>query len=188
MKMNPSLETIPAELKLALLKHLPDYSSLTNLVRASPTFHYVYITNRDEVLTGAVLRDLANRNIDVTTPFDFVQITTKADPLNLHLESALVVLQQQIANAKPIRLSINHCIALHTLRTAETWHIREDYHGVPRAFTVGEHSPHFCAGAPLHLFNLSTHSMTDVRRLKADVDAGLWQKRTMNLINGSFFY
>jgi hypothetical protein len=53
-----SLEGLPIELQLEILESLYDFSSLRALVHASPSFHYVYISQRHSILTEILTRDL----------------------------------------------------------------------------------------------------------------------------------
>lgn len=59
------LESMPPELKIALLKFIPDVGTLSALVHASPVFHEVYIAKRCEILTSVTLRELSRIKLDV---------------------------------------------------------------------------------------------------------------------------
>lgn len=45
-----TLNTLPAELKILVLKALPEFFDLNALVHASPTYHAVYLTQRPQIL------------------------------------------------------------------------------------------------------------------------------------------
>lgn len=55
------LETLPAELKLSILRATPDIATLSAIVHASPTYHAIYLFAREECLTQATLKDLLVR-------------------------------------------------------------------------------------------------------------------------------
>lgn len=53
-----SLEGLPAELKLSILRAAPSIYTLETLVRSSPLYHKVYLSDRKSILSEVVLRDI----------------------------------------------------------------------------------------------------------------------------------
>jgi hypothetical protein len=51
-------ENLPAELRDNILLHIPDLPTLRSLIRASPTMHAQYRSNRDTVLRACLAREL----------------------------------------------------------------------------------------------------------------------------------
>ncbi|KAK4143934.1 uncharacterized protein C8A04DRAFT_36980 [Dichotomopilus funicola] len=58
------LESLPAELRDLILSHIPDLPTLRALVRASPTMHAQYRTNRDALLRACLARELDGCFVD----------------------------------------------------------------------------------------------------------------------------
>ncbi|CAF9908458.1 MAG: hypothetical protein HETSPECPRED_008084 [Heterodermia speciosa] len=59
MALTPTtLETLPTELRILLLKHLPSPSSLRALTLSSPTYMHTYLGYRSEIYTHLTLRHL----------------------------------------------------------------------------------------------------------------------------------
>lgn len=59
------LESMPYELKVAILHNLPDVQTLSSLIHASPAYHAVYTGDREALLTSSTLRDLQGRDINI---------------------------------------------------------------------------------------------------------------------------
>ena len=53
-----SLSTLPAELKIYILENIDDYSTLRNIVHASPQFHQIYSARRQKLLSQVTIRHL----------------------------------------------------------------------------------------------------------------------------------
>ena len=70
--MGTTLETLPAELELSILRKV-NFDSLKTLVHASPTYHALYVNSRLEILTSATLRQLIDRNINIEPPLKWLQ-------------------------------------------------------------------------------------------------------------------
>ncbi|KAF9890832.1 hypothetical protein FE257_005403 [Aspergillus nanangensis] len=69
-----TLESLPADLRIEVLKSLPDFCTLRHLLHASPTYYRTYTSLQQEVLTALVSRQ-------------YVQ-GTAADVVAVHLSSA----------------------------------------------------------------------------------------------------
>jgi hypothetical protein len=62
IQAEPTLETMPAELKIRIMLCLPDVASLRSLIFASPTYHATYLAGaRQEVLSHLVMKQLDDR-------------------------------------------------------------------------------------------------------------------------------
>lgn len=57
------LENLPAELRLSILYALSDVTALSALVHASPIFHSAYLSQRKDILTSVLCRDINPRFI-----------------------------------------------------------------------------------------------------------------------------
>ena len=57
-----ALERLPSELTLMILGQSADISSLYALIRASPLYYQAFLSDRDKVLTSAILRELKSRS------------------------------------------------------------------------------------------------------------------------------
>ena len=73
------LEDLPKELKMHLLHHMPNVSTLSALVHASPSYHDVYIALREELFTAATLQELSERNLDILMPCSFVEVQVRGN-------------------------------------------------------------------------------------------------------------
>ena len=128
------LESLPAELQLALLELLPTITTLSALVHASPILHATYLTHREAILTKLTLQEFRIRtpplNIsEILKPAAFCHLVTKTEALDRDLEPALKACQAQQAQsnrAASVKLSVEQCIALRTLRFYYSFQIEEE--------------------------------------------------------------
>lgn len=114
------LESMPAELKIALLQQMPDIDTLSTLNHASPVFHAVYLANREDILTKTTLRELSTKNqplnIDeLLKPASLCHFVTRNGELDPNLEFAIRACQAQANKTTDIKLTVDSCIALRTL-------------------------------------------------------------------------
>ena len=66
----PSLmEDLPSEIKIMILCHMPDVSSLSSIVHASPAYHQSYLGTRDEVLHAMTVRTLQKNDLGLLDPW-----------------------------------------------------------------------------------------------------------------------
>ena len=90
------LEDLPKELKMHLLHHMPNVSTLSALIHASPSYHDIYVALHEELFTAATLQELSERKIDILMPCSFVEIQVRGDgEPNMELESAIQSLWDQ---------------------------------------------------------------------------------------------
>ena len=69
--MAPTFDTLPTELSLQILKNMPNKKTLQSLIHASPTYHRVYLMDREEIFTAVTLRELAERGYVYLSLHDF---------------------------------------------------------------------------------------------------------------------
>lgn len=127
------LESLPAELRLAVLNHLPDIRTLSALVHASPMFHASYTIDRERLLTKHTLAQMGGIGSAISCPpytwdehlvpcgtdiktkpsnnFLGRLIGKKVDP---NLESAILscFAQYRANRTAAIVLSVEQCLAL----------------------------------------------------------------------------
>jgi len=123
MATNSKLESMPTELKIAVLEQLPDIKTLSALIHASPIFHAVYLANREEILTSTTLHELSTKDRPISIDellkaAALCHLVTKNGKLDPNLEPAIKACQAQArANSGKVclKLSVDHCIALRTL-------------------------------------------------------------------------
>ena len=129
------LESIPTELQIFILEHLPDTGTLSALVHASPVLHDVYRAKREGILTAVTIQELRTRDhqpflIDeILKPAAICHLVTSNKEVNPNidpnLKPALKACQAQAhasANTQFI-LSVDHCIALRTIVYYYGWQI-----------------------------------------------------------------
>lgn len=120
-----SLESLPTELKLWILREaIPDIATLAALVHASPSYHAVYLSTREKCLTDVTLRELSGRNIDILTPYSFVEVCTKGNRVTTKfLKSTIEHCYIQSQRKQKIKLSVGKCRALRVLTDLVGWTI-----------------------------------------------------------------
>lgn len=136
---HPSIEDLPAELKVDILKRLDTVASLRSLVHASPTFHNSYLLAREGIFTAVTLHDLSSRSIDPFQPCAYLELCLRdrSEPnevLELALTSIRTQKKAQIRarnsgdRTAPIKVSIDDCIALLKLDDILGWDITRYLH------------------------------------------------------------
>jgi len=124
-----SLEDLPVELRLMIFPHLPDVSTLSALVRASPAYHAVYAAHQEEILSHFTVKELGNRNADILTPASFVEVNTPDNEARKsHLRSAIPAYHRAVQQHKHPRLTVEQCLALLAIRDVVRWCIRDLRH------------------------------------------------------------
>ena len=56
--MAPTFDTLPTELSVQILKTMPNTKTLQSLIHASPTYHRVYLIDRETIFTSITLQEL----------------------------------------------------------------------------------------------------------------------------------
>lgn len=119
MAKHSKLESLPAELQLEILNNLPDISTLSALVHATPILRRVYASNREKILTGCTLRELRTRVREpkIYMPIYHWNLQLRTEHIDPHLEPAIASYraQSQDGTINKIRLSVEECIALRTV-------------------------------------------------------------------------
>lgn len=142
-----SLESLPAEIQLLMLKLLPDLTTFGNLVRASPTHYQLYTSDREGFMTAVTLNQLASRGIDVLGKADYWEVCmgrgASEDELRTAIEACRAcplkpemayvrlpglerVRRERASNDKgSIKLSSRQCASLLTMQAVQIWSFAE---------------------------------------------------------------
>ena len=118
----PVFEYLPSEIKLLIMRQLPDIASLRSLVFASPHCHQVYRSTRNETFTASTLRTLATRNLLFETPTKHLDILLYGNetPGDLHVNAIHQVYAQMYAK-QTVCLEIKQCLALLCIEDCARW-------------------------------------------------------------------
>ena len=132
------LEVLPPELALQILLQIPTTSALSALVRASPTYHQIYLTKREEIFTAATLNELASRGVSFPAQRSDMgcmqwRRTRTGWPMLLEMEDALAGVCGQVALGHSLRISMRRCLMLLNIlrhEPDERWDWGDDSGGV----------------------------------------------------------
>ena len=115
----PRLEYLPNEIKLMISHQLPDAASLRALVHASPQYHQVYRSTRNETFTIVTLRTLASRNLGFETPAKHLDIMLygNEEPSKFLLDTINQVYSHIYAK-ETICLNVKQCLSLLCIKHA----------------------------------------------------------------------
>lgn len=69
-----TLETLPSEIKVMILCHMPSLSSLSSIVHASPTYYQAYLIAREEILHNITIQTLRRNDIGLLDPWTAIHI------------------------------------------------------------------------------------------------------------------
>lgn len=126
-----SLEDLPVELRLMIFPYLPDITTLSALVHASPAYHATYAANRGEIFTYFTIKELENRNTDILMPASFVEVnTTDNEARWSHSISAIPAYHRPVQEHQEPRLTLEQCLALLAIRDVVRWCIRNFRHNL----------------------------------------------------------
>lgn len=114
----PAITSLSSELKVLILRQMPDVASLKAIVRASSQYHQVYLSMRERILTGVVLRMLDARSLDLTIPYKYKAWAGNTQKPNRIIEHAAQTLRRQARSNQPVRLNVEQCLALLKLTKA----------------------------------------------------------------------
>ena len=127
-----SLKDLPVELRLMIFPYLPDITTLSALVHASPAYHAAYAAyaaNREKIFTCFTIKELKNRDADILTPASFVEVNTPDNEARRsYLKSAVPAYLQAVEEHKEPRLTVEQCLALLAIRNVVRWCIRNFRH------------------------------------------------------------
>ena len=151
----PALESLPTELKLSILLHSPDLSTLSALVHASPGLHKVYARFRSTILPQVTWRELAKRNIDLFKHTQICEVRIRNKNFkSTYLTAAFQQIFQHCRDRawhhlclaaptdpnKLVGLNITQCITLLTIQEIVNWKIKRSA-GHIRAFAIEDRDP-----------------------------------------------
>lgn len=123
-----------------LLNNLDDIKCLRSLVLVSPSFHQIYLANRERVLTKATFRELQSRSRTMNIPslIAVSEVGFKDDePPPEELKSAINSIydyfhKEQVSSPKKnptkrgLVLSVAQCLALLIIEYLVAWELRLD--------------------------------------------------------------
>ncbi|KAL8689741.1 MAG: hypothetical protein Q9218_004656 [Villophora microphyllina] len=116
MKMSPSLESFPTEIKLSILHSIPNHEALRTLIPASPDYYACYRLSPDQILTRVTLSELRTSEVNVLVKVDFAEVCLHDGRRpNTWLYGALEKIQRQLGAGLPVQLSDYDCMMLRSL-------------------------------------------------------------------------
>ena len=117
-----TMESLPTELKLQIIGHVQEVSTLSSLIYASPGFHAVYAAHRSEVFLECTLQNLKARGIVFDKPIYWVEVCVKSGRgARQMLTQALRAVSDQVKSKSSIYLRIEECLALLNIVHINTW-------------------------------------------------------------------
>ncbi|KAG6995836.1 hypothetical protein G7Y79_00041g077880 [Physcia stellaris] len=135
-----SVEKLPSEIGLLILHQIPDRGSLGNLIHASPAYHRLYLTIREEIFTKLTIRELVSRGFDpfsennvikvLVDPGPYVYYHVNQPPLDIDIWDAARELykqcqhQSQVAGSgkgRIVKSSISACLSLLNIIDSRGW-------------------------------------------------------------------
>ena len=131
---NSSIETLPTELKLEILELVPDLKSMGALVHASPSYHQLYVAERERTLTRLTLADLAERGIELPEHrMAILDYSVRDGFPSRRLQETLRAYYSQLASkVRFLRLKVWQCIELLNLSDVVCWWATENDVGCSR--------------------------------------------------------
>lgn len=87
-----SLESLPSEIKVMILCHMLEVSSLRDIVHASPTYHQVYLGAREEILHNITSQTLQKNNIGLLDPWTAIH----APQLEYHIPHRVEIIAEYL--------------------------------------------------------------------------------------------
>ncbi len=114
-----NLEALPTELKLKILRQLPDLATVSAIVHASPACHQLYRLARVEILTRFTIEHLLNVNEHALDRADFISIAFDGGEgarSRFEISCALSRLWTLVETGQTVELPIADCLALLRLR------------------------------------------------------------------------
>ena len=121
------LEHLPTEIKIDILYLLSDIATLSAIVHASPTFHNAYTIDREKILTRTTFRQLRARAEIVTTlkpkALWILKVHGKQMDFNLRSTIEFCCTKARAGKLDKIKLSVNQCIALGTVKEASNYDV-----------------------------------------------------------------
>ena len=112
---------LPNELKLAVLRQIPNTTTLLNLALTCSAFYKVYAAAREEIFTAVTINELLARGVNVTQRTAFSQAHIRSWDWCAKGENALQVLHHQLSEKTPPKLSLEQCRALAKIDDMKPW-------------------------------------------------------------------
>ena len=121
-----------------VLNNLNEMKCLRSLVLASPSFHQIYLANRERVLTRTTFRELQSRSINMPSLIAVCEVRLKNDhPPSEELKVVMQSLYDYFHENKPfsptetstntgLKLSVTQCLALLTIEELSVWELKTD--------------------------------------------------------------
>ena len=117
-----TIEALPTEVKIGILRQVPDIATLRSIIFACPAFHQSYLIARKEVLTLATLSQLQKRQIHILDAVPYMEVCLEENRRpDLSLHTILQTVFDQFKAGKPIKLEITDCICLLKIKGAKRW-------------------------------------------------------------------
>ncbi len=123
-----TLESLLPEVKLHILRAAPDIKTLQSLVKASPDYHAVYAENREDIFTCVTLQQLNRHGINVLQPMHWARIFLREPIEDSHcllLQSLIEYVIRRFQRQRQIKLRVDECLALLTMKGLEPWMIEK---------------------------------------------------------------
>ena len=116
---NPSCSTgtfvnLPSELKLMIMKHMPNVACLSNLIHASPEFWCCYKLAREDIFAAVTFQELKARGIVLDPSIRYLEVSlvnSNSFPHRYTHEAMQDIIHQLFA-VKPVKLKIKECLRL----------------------------------------------------------------------------
>ena len=87
-----SLEVLPTEIKVMILCHMPDLSSLSSIVHASPAYHQAYCGARGAILHAITVHTLQSKGIGLLDPWTALH----TPQLHIHFPEGIKVVREYV--------------------------------------------------------------------------------------------
>ena len=119
----PTLDGLPVEIKLVILKELPDLATLRDLTHAVPAYHHVYADAKREILNTIANRDFVRSGIDFLDPLTAIDA---AQFEGVEVDDNLLVAKffSTWRNALP---NVNHDPRLSIPLSLAVFHLQRDF-------------------------------------------------------------
>ena len=117
-----TIEALPAEIKLLLMKSIPDPETLVNLTIASRTYNETYRTYRKTVLPPVLLNGIKNKGIFRYQPIAWMELCIdRRNPHGSEVELAIKRYYRQSREGLKVTMTYEECLPLIALKDARTW-------------------------------------------------------------------
>lgn len=123
------LESMPPEIRLAILEKLPDLATLHSLIGASPTYRNTFSAHPDSSLTKIALRELTTRAVhrDFPQPPTLWEVVLLGHQVHPELQSTITSIVAHARDPSSLRLgpdqraALRQMVALSASAREELW-------------------------------------------------------------------